>query len=249
MLAQFAVVATAIAAVAADTSVDKTACTPPLDVTYVHGANIYATFVNGPSGPAQRWVQPDTVSWGLDSRHLTAILQRTRPSFIVEVGSWKGLSAIAMGHWLKLGNATSCATILCVDTWLGTTKAWTHRGAFGNTLYNNAGYPSIFFQWLFNIKHAGLDDVVVPLPLPSTMGALYLAQNKLSPDLVFIDACHDYPCVYADILNWFPVLRRGGVLFGDDAGQAPVKSALADATKKLGVTYSIVGRYFLIEKA
>ena len=227
----------------------RDACTRPLDVTKLHGVDIYATFVNGPSGPAQRWVQPDTVSWGLDARHLNAILSRTRPSFIVEVGSWKGLSAIAMGQWLKSnGNATSCATILCVDTWLGTTRAWTQRGENGNTLYANAGYPSIFFQWLFNIKHAGLDDIVVPLPLPSTMGALYLEKKKLSPDLIFIDACHDYPCVYADILSWYPVLRRGGALFGDDVNREEVRSALASATEKLRTTYSIVGRYFLIVK-
>ena len=121
-LVQFAVFVAAKIAAEPLTSDGTTACARPLDVTRVHGANIYANFVNGPSGPAQRWVQPDTVSWGLDARNLNAILQRTRPRFIVEVGSWKGLSAIAMGHWLKSDN-TSCATVLCVDTWLGTTRA------------------------------------------------------------------------------------------------------------------------------
>jgi len=164
------------------------ACTQSLDLARLHGENIYNSFVNGPSGPAQRWVQPDTVSWGLDARSLHTILERTRPSFIVEVGSWKGLTAITIGQWLKTQSShASCPIIVCVDTWLGTTRAWTHRGAFRNTLFANAGYPSIFYQWLFNIKHAGLEELVMPLPLPSTMGALYFAQRKLAPDLVFID--------------------------------------------------------------
>ena len=58
------------------------------------------------------------------------------------------------------------------------------------------------------------DDVVVPLPLPSVMGALFLEKLKLErttdtdgPDLVFIDACHDYVCVLGDILRWYSVVR------------------------------------------
>ena len=133
-------------------------------------------------------MKPDKVSWGLDARRLHTILERVRPSFIVEVGSWKGLTSITMGQWLKAQSSNaSCPTIVCVDTWLGTTRAWTQRGRFGNSLFANAGYPSIFYQWLFNIKHAGLEELAVPLPLPSIMGALYFADSKLAPDLVFID--------------------------------------------------------------
>jgi hypothetical protein len=261
------------------------ACTQSLDLARLHGENIYTSFVNGPTGPAQRWVQPDTVSWGLDARRLHTILDRTRPSFIVEVGTWKGLTAITMGQWLKAQSSNaSCPVIVCVDTWLGTTPAWTHRDTSGNTLFANAGYPSIFYQWLFNIKHAGLEELVVPLPLPSTMGALYFANSKLAPDLVFIDvrrirsnkpttcripanvppavhkslllmtpalisqACHDYPCVYADILSWYPLVQQGGAVFGDDVNRAGVKQALIDATKKLETHYSLMGRYFIIFK-
>jgi hypothetical protein len=59
------------------------------------------------------------------------------------------------------------------------------------------------------------EDVVVPLPLPSAMGALFLDKLKLEsnnedidgPDLVFIDACHDYVCVLDDILRWYSIVR------------------------------------------
>lgn len=37
-----------------------------------------------------------------------------------------------------------------------------------------------------------------------------------SIDLVFIDACHEYEPVLADIRAWLPKIRRGGVLAGHD---------------------------------
>jgi hypothetical protein len=50
--------------------------------------------------------------------------------------------------------------------------------------------------------------------LPSLEGA------KLYPDghfdLVYIDACHDYPAVRDDIAAWLPKVRPGGVLAGHD---------------------------------
>jgi hypothetical protein len=35
-------------------------------------------------------------------------------------------------------------------------------------------------------------------------------------DLLSIDAAHTYEAVYADICNWWPLVRRGGTVFGDD---------------------------------
>jgi len=61
-------------------------------------------------------------------------------------------------------------------------------------------------------------------------------------------ACHDYPCVYADILSWYPLVRQGGAVFGDDVHSVGVKRALIDATKELKTNYSMMGRYFIIFK-
>ena len=38
---------------------------------------------------------------GLDEAALLDVLETYEPRFIVEVGSWKGLSAIAMAKWLQ----------------------------------------------------------------------------------------------------------------------------------------------------
>ena len=54
--------------------------------------------------------------------------------------------------------------------------------------------------------------------------------------------------MYADILSWYPLVRQGGAVFGDDVQRAGVKQALIDATKKLETHYSLMGRYFIIFK-
>lgn len=49
---------------------------------------------------------------------------------------------------------------------------------------------------------------------PSVEGAQYFADGSL--DFVFIDACHVYDAVAADIRAWSPKIRRGGLLTGHD---------------------------------
>jgi hypothetical protein len=59
--------------------------------------------------------------WGRDSQLLRTVVQRARPRLIVEVGTWKGCSAMAMCNALRTVNIDS--TIVCVDTW-GGLQAW-----------------------------------------------------------------------------------------------------------------------------
>jgi hypothetical protein len=37
-------------------------------------------------------------------------------------------------------------------------------------------------------------------------------------DFVYIDACHQYEFVFADIVSWYPKVKKGGIIGGHDYG-------------------------------
>jgi hypothetical protein len=80
--------------------------------------------------------------WGFHSPFFQNLIDQIDPDMIVEVGSWKGLSAINMGKMLL--KKKSCFQIICVDTWLGTTTAWMDKGKQGiNYLPCSIGFSII----------------------------------------------------------------------------------------------------------
>jgi len=59
----------------------------------------------------------DVTGWGGDSPAFAELIHEIKPSLIIEVGSWKGASAITMADALAAEKLPG--KILCIDTWLG----------------------------------------------------------------------------------------------------------------------------------
>lgn len=57
---------------------------------------------------------------------------------------------------------------------------------------------------------------MVPPPIDSVNAGHLLKLLDIRPDVVHIDGCHDYEAVLADFSLWWPQIRDGGVLIGDD---------------------------------
>lgn len=49
---------------------------------------------------------------------------------------------------------------------------------------------------------------------PSIAMAQHVADGSL--DLLYLDACHSYQCVLADLQEWFPKVKSGGIIAGHD---------------------------------
>lgn len=112
--------------------------------------------------------------------------------------------------------------LYAVDTWLGSVE---HQ----DTKYREK-LPSLYAQFLSNVIHAGLQEKIEPVRLDSLAAAKELS---VKADLIFIDAAHDTESVYKDIMAWYPHLKEGGVICGDDWTWASVRLAVEKAAKEL----------------
>lgn len=140
-------------------------------------------------------------------------IEEIRPKIVVEIGVWKGRSAIHMGKKIKALNLD--AVIIAVDTWLGSSEHWINP-KYEKDIKSVHGYPNLYFTFMQNIMSEGLQDVVLPMPLDSINAIEVFRSKELMPELIHIDAGHDYKSVMSDLEAWWPQLRPGGIMVGDD---------------------------------
>ena len=157
----------------------------------------------------------DLQGWGSDHPVLAAVIEKVRPRRIVEVGSWKGRSAINMARVVRaLG--LECE-IVCVDTWLGSPEHWLRAGpGWYESLALKNGYPQLYYTFLGNVVRHGFQDIITPMPMTSESAAFVLRHLKMSFDLAYIDAAHEYAPAKRDFTAYYDLLTETGALIGDD---------------------------------
>ena len=157
----------------------------------------------------------DLQGWGSDDPIFRDLIAAVRPKIIVEVGTWKGASAIHMARIAReLGLDTR---IICVDTWLGSPEHFLAKEpGWRESLLIKNGFPSFYFTFLGNVVRAGLQDQIIPLANTSENGAFILRELGVRPDLVYIDAAHEEEPALRDFRLYWDLLAADGVLLGDD---------------------------------
>jgi hypothetical protein len=169
----------------------------------------------------------DDRGWGSQSPAFGELVERVRPALIIEVGTWKGGSALEMASRLDdLGLSNS--RILCVDTWLGALEMWGDQadGERYGALDLKHGYPQVYYQFLANVCHKGVQRRIIPFPLPSITAAQWLSLRSVRAELIYIDGSHEEEDVYGDLSDYWDLLSPSGVLFGDDYAWTGVKLAV-----------------------
>jgi Methyltransferase domain len=153
--------------------------------------------------------------WNSYSDIFRNLVVETRPSVVVEVGTWLGASAI---HMAKVVKELSLGTkIYCVDTWLGAQEFWTWgSGTQERNLRLRNGYPQVYYDFLGNVVEHGVQDIIVPVPNTSYIGSMILGSMGVEADLIYVDASHEYVDVKSDIASYSRLLKRNGIMFGDD---------------------------------
>jgi len=167
------------------------------------------------TGFNQNSFPPDITGSGVPIDFINSLIDSTHPGVVIEVGSWKGLSAIQMAGLLKQRGLD--AVVVCVDTWLGSLEHIGRRHpVWGMERYYQNGYPMLYFQFLANVMHQGVQDYIVPFPNTSLIAARWFLREGIQADLINVDGSHDEADVYQDLLSYWRILKPGGVIIGDD---------------------------------
>ena len=179
--------------------------------------------------PALRGVDPyaslqlrplQLTGWSFTSkRTYSGMVDLANASVIVEVGVWRGLSASLLAAALR--RRRRGGVLFAVDTWLGAVEFWNRRYTGGDADQNRDlelrhGYPSAYLTFLSNMVHMNVSSYVTPLPMTSRTAAELLRDAHVRPDLIHLDAAHEYMDIKEDINLWLPLLSPCGVLLGDD---------------------------------
>lgn len=210
----------------------------------LHPVSPYAGF------DASAWPY-DPQGWNGNHPLFARLVAEVDPGLCIEVGSWKGQSAIHLAG--EMAARRGDAQLVCVDTWLGSFDWWLDPSRSPRTdMGLQHGYPTLYYQFLANIVHAGLQDVVVPFPATSTIAARLLIARGIQADLVYIDASHEENDVYMDIVYYWHTLRPGGVMFGDDYRveyYPGVVRAVEAFARERGLQHEVIdGQFWLLRK-
>lgn len=141
------------------------------------------------------------------------LINEVKPKAIIEVGTWKGLTAIHMGKIIKKNNLK--CIIYCVDTWLGSLE-FINKDNIKTDLKCVNGYPTIYYQFLYNVIECNMADIIKPIPNTSSIAYQLFKYSNIKADLIFIDGSHNYNDVKQDIYNYHQILDEDGIMFGDD---------------------------------
>lgn len=197
------------------------------------------------------WAEPDLQGWGSEHGIFSNSIKKAKPKLIIEVGTWKGASAIHMGKLCRdLGYD---AEIVCVDTWLGSASNFVNAGSesqiqrFDSMRFVN-GYPMLYYTFMRNVVDAGLQGTITPLPQTSEHGAKVLRHYRAKADIVYLDAAREKDPLLWDFLWYWPILRKGGLMVGNDYKNPQVQEGVKAFGEQMGVTPEVFGGKYRFAK-
>lgn len=156
------------------------------------------------------------ITGGIDNGIFDKHIEELNARLIIEIGTWKGASAIHFASSMKERNIDGA--VVCIDTWLGTINNMIEYKdpIWGLQKYYINGYPCLYHQFLANVIHSGVQNYIVPFPNTSSVGAKWLKHHKIQADFIYIDGSHEEEDVFKDMQDYWPLVKPQGIMAGDD---------------------------------
>jgi predicted O-methyltransferase YrrM len=133
---------------------------------------------------------------------------------IVEIGSYRGRSTVALAFGSRLGNRNR---VHAVDPHVE------FRGYYGGQFG-----PQDMAAMYQNIARANLGELIAVINLPSVAAARSWTERNIS--LLWIDGDHRYEGVRADYDAWVPFVQPGGVIAFHDTPAPGVEQLIREST-------------------
>jgi predicted O-methyltransferase YrrM len=143
---------------------------------------------------------------------------------IVEVGSYRGRSAVALALGARRGSG---ATVYAVDPHAPFLGA--RGGRFG---------PQDRAAFYANVSRAGVGEHVALVGLPSSVAARGWTRSDVG--LLFLDGDHRYEAVRADFESWAPHLSEGAIVAFDDCDYPDIARLIGEL-ESVGRVRAIAG--------
>lgn len=173
----------------------------------------FSLFADTPSHAFEETLPPpyDTVDllpfsahgWYINAPTMEWLIRKHNVKVIFEVGSWIGLSTRHLARTLP-----EDGVVYAIDHWLGSEDT-----AVIQRLYSGFDLPNLYRQFLSNVIHENLTHKIIPIRMSSLQASQFL---KIKPDMIYIDASHDFTNVMLDLIVWYPFVKGHGILCGDD---------------------------------
>jgi len=194
---------------------------------------------------------------GYPHTHLSeALVERVigerQPEYWVEVGSMLGGSALLVA---RVAERLGCELdIVCVDPFTGDVNMWAWeqdlvRQGKWRFLGLVNGAPTIRQRFLANVKDAGFEGVITPLPATGIVGMNVLERvSNYRPDVVYVDSAHEEDETFLELSTAWDFLVKGGLLMGDDLDWPAVRNDVYKFAGSVGAQVEVVGNQWLVGK-
>jgi len=176
--------------------------------------------------------------WFKFEKKFDIILKGFDSGVFVEIGAWFGKGTAYMVQ--KIKEEKKQIKFYVIDTWKGTEGL--PVGEIAKKLGGN-----VYRVFEENMRACDmLDDIDV---ISESSIIAYKRFEDESIDLVYVDGDHRYEGTKADLDNFFPKLRKGGVMIIDYYTFEPVKQAVDEfCSEHNDITYEIDGNDWVMYK-
>jgi hypothetical protein len=148
-----------------------------------------------------------------------------KPRVVIELGSWLGLSTRFL--------AERAETVIAIDHWEGGPE---HHASKWEAIKGRL--PTLYETFLTNCWH--IKDKIIPLRMTTEEGLRVCAKEGVVPDLIYIDAGHDFENVTNDI-KVSKELFPDAMLVGDDWERNGVHKAVMNYVYDKDITLNVYG--------